>query len=114
MNTYAFTDKYGTEYEIAFERASYMVDGSLAIEVHCREQGDEWWEPYGTLTKNLGGFYFGPRTAYIDANNLGDLCEFVMEKGWATEIGEGRSGYCTYPLVEFADEFVDEVCEVME
>ena len=108
MKTYDFTSRYGTEYEIAFEVARYMY-GGLAVEVHCRERGDEWWEPYGTLTKNLGDPLPG-NWAYIDANNLPDLCEFVIDKGWATQVGEGHSGFCTYPLVEFTDEFLEMVC----
>lgn len=111
MRTFKYTDAYGDEYEIYFEKCNYIVDDSLAIAVWCREPGEEFWEPYGTLTVNLGPFCFGPKTAYIDTNNLKGMCEFVGEQGWARRVGEGRSGYCTYPLVEFTDEFIDEICE---
>lgn len=43
-----------------------------------------------------------------------DLVEFVMSNGWAKEIGEGHSGFCTYPMVEFTEEFVNEVCVAEE
>lgn len=106
MNTYQFKSRYGTEYEIAFEKTLYVYDG-VAVEVWCREEN--YWTPYATLTKNLGDF---PPThcAYLDANNVPDLVEFVIGNGWAEQVGEGRSGWCTYPFVEFTDEFLDEVC----
>jgi len=104
-----YTDPYGNDYTLAFEKAAYVY-GGLAIEVHCKERGSEWWEPYGTLTKNLPGFATPQDGAFLDANNLGPLCDRVMAEGWAEQVGEARSGFCIYPLVEFADKFLDEVC----
>lgn len=103
-----FTSEWGTEYTLAFEKARYCYGDGLAIEVHCRERGEEWWEPYATLTVNIDPVM--EKQAYLDTNNVGDLCERVMAEGWAKQVGEGRSGYCTYPLVEFTDGFLDEVC----
>ena len=100
---------YGTEYTLAFEKARYVY-GGLAIEVHCKEKGEEWWEPFGVLTKNLDGYIAPIRGAFLDDNNLHDLCERVIAEGWARKVGEGRSGFCTYPMVEFSDEFLEEVC----
>ena len=105
-----FTSSFGTEYTLAFEKASYAYGGGLAVEVHCREDGDEWWEPYGTLTKNLMGYFTPPNGAFLDANNLRDLCARVIDEGWARPVGEAKSGFCVYPMVEFTDEFLDEVC----
>lgn len=102
-----YTDQYGDNYTLAFERAEYCF-GDIAIEVHCKEEGEEWWEPYATLTVNLGLCFDGQ--AHLDTNNVKHLCEFVMERGWAKRIGEGASGYCTYPLVEFTDEFLNDIC----
>ena len=106
-----FTSRYGGTYEIRFVKANYACDGSLAIVVEDFEPDFEYWEPYCNLTVNLGGFGFGQRTAYLDANNVPDLCEFVIENGWAKVIGEGRSGFCTYPLVEFSSDFIDVICK---
>ena len=66
-----------------------------------------------TLAKNLGDF---PPThcAYLDSNNVPDLVEFVIGKGWCEQVGEGASGFCTYPFVEFTDEFLDEICVTEE
>ena len=110
MNTYKFKSRYGTEYEIRFIKARYMYGGSLAIKVEDFEPDGEWWEPYATLTVNIDDFPY-KRCAYLDSNNVPDLCEFVLEKGWAKEVGCGRSGYCTYPMVAFTDEFLNDVCE---
>ena len=109
MRTFNFTNRYGTEYEIAFEKMSYAYGGGLAIAVHCQEEADGWWEPYATLTVNIDPLP-SPSMAYLDTNNVPDLAEFVVEKGWAREIGFGQSGYCTYPLVKFTEEFLDEIC----
>ena len=112
MKTFDYTDSYGNEYKLAFEKVRYVY-GGLAIEVHCQEDDSDWWEPYATLTKNVGDF---PPTswAYLDANNLPDLVKFVLDKGWCEKVGEARSGFCIYPLVEFTDEFLDEICVTEE
>ena len=113
MKVFDFMSRWGDKYEIAFFKANYVSGDNLAVEVECREENQEWWEPYGMLTVNLG-YTFGARQAYLDTNNVPDLVEFVMGKGWAKEIGEGHSGFCTYPMVEFTEEFVDEICETYE
>ena len=112
MRTYDFTSRYGTHYEIAFEKAAYVFDGSVAVEVWCKEDGEEYWEPYCSLTTNLSDFAGDDKTAYLDTNNTPDICKFVLDKGWAKEIGTGRSGFCEYPLVVFSDEFLSDVCAV--
>jgi len=114
MKTFNFKSRYGTEYELAFEKATYAYFGNLAIEVHCKDKRERYafWEPYATLTVNLDPVM--PNMAYLDSNNVPDLCEFVIDKGWAEKIGEGTSGFCTYPLVLFTDEFLNDVCEVVE
>lgn len=104
-----FTSSWGTKYTLAFEKTNYIYNYGLAIEVHCKEDGCGWWEPYGTLTVNICE-PTGDKRAYLDTNNLRDLCKRVFDEGWVTQVGEGRSGFCTYPLVEFTDEFLDEIC----
>ena len=101
---------YDTEYTLAFEKAHYYYDDRVAIEVHCREKGEEWWEPFGTLTKNLPEYSTPPNAAFLDDNNLHKLCERVLDEGWAQVIGEADSGFCVYPMVLFTDEFLEEVC----
>ena len=108
--TFKFTSRWDTEYEIKFVKCSYCCDGSLAIEALNKDEGGEWWEDYGTLTVNLG-YPLLPGQAFLDTNNLPDLADFVMERGWAEQVGMEASGFCVYPLVEFTDEFLTEICE---
>lgn len=107
MKTFKFTSRYGTKYKLMFEKTRY-VSGGVAIEVWCAED-DDCWEPYATMTKNLG-YLPSAKWAYLDTNNVPDLAEFVIDKGWCEQVGEGRSGFCSYPLVRFTDEFLDEIC----
>ena len=93
--------------KLAFLLDAYASNGATAITALCEEDG--FVECYADLTVNLGG----PARAnagFLDANNSRELCEFVVAKGWARRVGEGRSGFCAYPLVEFSREFIDEVC----
>lgn len=113
MSTFEFTNKYGDTYTLRFIKTSYVCDGSLAIAVEY-EDPSSGCVPYGVLTVNIGEFVFGPKIAYLDTNNMQSICDLVLERGWAKVIGEGRSGYCTYPLVEFTDEFIDGICEEEE
>lgn len=106
MKTYRFTSQYGTEYELAFEKAGYTMGDGLAIRVYCKEDG--CWVPYATLTKNFL-FNHGEDTAYVDNNNLHDLCEFVLDNKWARRVGSIHSGFCDYPLFRFSKRFLEEV-----
>lgn len=109
--TFEFTSKYGTNYEIVFTLAEYM-NGNTAVIVDCRniDEDDDYWDLYGDLTTNLG-MPFGRNYAFLDTNNLQDLCDFVLMHGWAEVTDHMQSGFCTYPLVRFTDEFLDEICE---
>ena len=113
MKTFNLTS-YGHEYNIYFERTAYCYNDALAVMAYCSEPGEDFWEPYGVLTVNISEFSLGPNVAYLDTNNSAALCELVMSNGWAKQIGEGRSGWCAYPLVEFTDEFLRDICECAE
>lgn len=110
MKTFDFTSRFGTKYEIFFERGNY-VNGNLAVATSCREEGEEFFEDYGNLTVNLIDYAVPPKCAFLDTNNVPDLCDFAIANGWCKTVGSGRSGFCTYPLVEFTDEFLGEICE---
>jgi len=98
-----YTSEYGTDYELEFINKGTYMDGTPAIEVGCKEEGCDWWEPYADLTVCLGD-----GKSHIDTNNVKHLCEFVIENGWAKVVGEPvTSGFCTYPTVEFTDGFAD-------
>lgn len=110
MKTFVFKSRWGNEYEIRFVRNRYVCGGSVSVEVENLEPDFGYWEPYGMLTVNLGHSYH-EGTAHLDANNLPDLVEYVLEQGWAKQIGLDASGYCKYPLVAFTSEFLEEICE---
>ena len=110
MRSFAFKQQWGGECEIRFVKTSYVQDGTLAITVLSRERNSKFWEPYAKRTVNLCLPLDG-NEAYIDEINVPDLCGFVIEKGWARNVGSGKSGWCTYPKVEFTDEFLREICE---
>ena len=110
MSTYKFKSRYGATYEIKFVKTRYAVDGTLAIMTLCWSDHGSFWEPYASLTVNLGK-PLGANEAYLDDNNVPDLGDFVLDNGWARNVGSARSGWCTYQKVEFTDEFLNEVCE---
>ena len=110
MKACIFKPQWGDECEIRFVKTAYAHDDSLAIAVLSRELDSEFWEPYATLTVNIG-MPLGSNEAYLDDNNVQDLCEYVIENGWARNVGSGMSGWCTYQKVEFTDEFLNEICE---
>ena len=105
-----FTSRFGIEYELMFERVTYQHGGTVAICVWCKDCVEGYWEPYADLTVNLPERVHSPNHAFLDTNNNPDLCQFVIDSGWAHAIGEGTSGFCTYPLALFTDEFLDEIC----
>ena len=110
MKTFKFKSRWGDEYEIRFVKTQYAMDGNLAILAENLEPEFGWWEPYGNLTVNLGDDLNG-WMGYLDTNNVPDLCDFAIEKGWCTVVGYERSGFCTYPLAVFTAEFLEEICE---
>ena len=113
MQTFDYISPYGTPYSIFFIKQQYF-NGNLNVEVYCREAAnpdENDWEPYGTLTVNLPGFALSENQAFLDTNNVYNLCQYILEHGWATETGEtSQSGFCTYPLAEFTDEFLNTIC----
>lgn len=104
-----FKSKWGKEYEIRFIATEY-IDGNTAVLVESVEPDIGWWEPYGDATVNLGEPLL-EGMAYLDTNNMQDMADFMMMHGWCEPIGFGHSGFCTYPLVKFTDEFLNTVCE---
>lgn len=106
--TYDYRGKYGDAYKVRFSVERYDVDGSLAVTMDCDSGG--WWEPYATLTVNLGSPLAGDTSAFIDTNNMGqDVVRWLEEHGIAHATGEeAKSGYCTYPLMEFDEDFIKE------
>lgn len=109
MQSFEYENEWGQAHQLAFQRASYAHGGSLAVMAWCWSE-DGYWEPYASLTVNLDDGAASRNRAYLDANNVEGLCDFVVGNGWAEVVGVGASGFCAYPLVEFSEEFVSDIC----
>ena len=104
MKTFDFKDQWGDVTRVRLVRGAY-ADGSLAVQ--ALREGDGCWEPYATLTTNLGDERNQNASyAYVDTNNLPTAPELLVENGLATFTGAcGTSGFCAYPLFAFTGEF---------
>ena len=104
MKTFDFKDQYGDTMRVSAVRGAY-ADGSLAVQM--LREGDGYWEPFATLTTNLGDARnLNASYAYVDTNNMPAVPEFLVENGLASFTGAcGASGFCAYPLFAFTGEF---------
>ena len=106
MTTYQFNDRWGDTMDACLVRGEYN-NGSLAVEMITNSDG--YWEPWATVTVNLGRAM--GRFAFLDTNNFPEGPKFLEDNGLAVPTGDmAASGYCTYPLYEFTDKFFAE-CE---
>ncbi len=115
MNTsFKIKDYFGQEVEVRAKFFRYEVKdlygNTRSIPgiqlVTDSEYGEE---PYATLTKSFGEFIGMKDCAYIDLNN----CPFATELiniGVACDTGFSKqSGFCTYPLWYFTEDFLKEI-----
>jgi len=66
--------------------------------------------PFAHLTTSFGEFIGMKNCAYIDTNNFPDAVE-ILAQGYAKDTGFRKySGYCTYPLWQFSEDFL-KCCE---
>lgn len=90
---------------LKFIKGKY-ADKSLAVAVEMKEE--DYFEPFATLTKNLG--YGGSDTTqFIDENNLPkELIEQLEDLGYIKfTYNMTQSGFCIYRHFEFSKEFLD-------
>lgn len=99
--------------KLRFIKARYVYFNNLCIEIESFDDGIQAWVPYGSLTVNLDKALRATE-AYLDTNNCGpDLINIMLEKGYCHKTGEtGVSGFCTYPVVQFTDEFLGNILEL--
>lgn len=97
MKVYKLQDR-----ELVFQKTTYVHDHSLAIVAF----ESNTHEPYCCVTTNLG-LVIADDMAYLDTNNLPDICNWLVSMGYAEVVAFANSGYCTYPLVRFSKEFLD-------
>ena len=82
---------------------------NIGIKFNCIENGVEI--PYVNLTVNFCEFIGFKCSAYIDTNNFPDAVE-LLQKGVAKDSGFTKnSGFCTYPLWIFEEDFLKSINE---
>ena len=92
---------YGTEYKIKLEINHYAENNNFALQAFSWEEDLKFWEPFAVFTKNLG-VELPEDEACIDANNLPDLADWLVENKLAEPTGYAiPSGYCVYPVYKF-------------
>ena len=113
QKTYTYKSKYGKTYKLRLGTGHYYND-SLAVTADClsTDYGSPWWEPYANITVNIepkSDAFVGTTKAFVDTNNLGEgIVAWLEDNGIAKATGRvARSGYCTYPEVEFSAEALD-------
>lgn len=75
----------------------YMSDGSLAVEIYNRQDGE-----IARLTTCLCDPTLPEDMAYVDTNNCPWAVAFLEENGLAEKTGRTkRSEYCVYPAMRF-------------
>ncbi len=84
----------------------------LAILLYAKnEETGKFDVEYPMITKSFGEFIGYKNTAYIDLNNC-PFAKCLLEQGHAEYTGfVKKSGFCTYPLWKFKEEFLNEIGE---
>ena len=101
---------YGEEHTARFFKDNYQNNGNLFIGVLTWNEEWKFWEAWSDLTVNIPPYVsMEKNVAYLDTNNGSrELFNVLFEKGYIVETGKyGFSGYCSYPLVEFSEEFLN-------
>lgn len=92
------------EYELNLYKTNYSNNGNLAIQATIEENGFE--EPWSMITVNIDKL--PDNWACIDTNNNGaNIIGELIDAGYCSLVGYKASGFCTYPVVEFTDEFLE-------
>lgn len=93
--------------EMLTVRRGVYQDGNLALVLT-----DEDSLPYGKLTVNLD--VVPPAgTAFLDTNNMPEAAQLLIDAGAGALTGATeKSGWCTYPLFAFSEEWLKGVQEL--
>lgn len=99
-------DVYDKERVMVFVKEKYSNNDNLAIVVMSKDEEEDYYEQWCMLTVNLNT-KLPNNQAYLDTNNCSrEIIDFFYRNNFVTKIGVGFSGFCTYPLVEFSEEFM--------
>lgn len=93
------------KYVLQFVKREYLT-GNLAIEVVTKNKNV--WKTWCFLTVNLPGFMLNENEAFLDTNNCSkEIIDWILKNHYAKIIGVKKSGFCTYPLVELSETFME-------
>lgn len=106
-------NSYGKKHKAMFEKTLYVNGNNLYVGVVTWDEEEEYWEPWCDLTVNLPGCVLAKNEAYLDTNNCNpEIIRCLFDKGYVIDTGKvGHSGFCTYPLVRFTEEFLNGMYE---
>jgi hypothetical protein len=113
IKTFRFKSQWGTEYNVFFFKSNYMDNNRIYVGCMCENEEYGGYEPYCDVTVNLDQKMPKGNYGFLDTNN-GDrnLFNLMYGNGWIKDTGMfGFSGFCMYPLVEFTEKFLNEICE---
>lgn len=107
---------YGTNLNVVLGKGNYANNGTLAILVYeCTPKG-KIKDIFADLTRNISdsGLLASKTEQFVDTNNLGnEIIKWLEENHIAEDTGVvGYSGFCSYPLVEFTQEALDQMFEL--
>lgn len=85
----------------------YMGEQRHNIGLNLYTQDSEiGFVPFAVITKNFDEFIGQKNCSYIDTNNC-PFADQLIEQGFAVDTGlTKQSGYCTYPLWKFNEDFL--------
>ena len=109
MKPVKFKSQWGNEYDVIFVKSSYRNNNRIYIGCYCEDKECGGYEPYCDVTVNIASDMPEGNYGYLDTNNADrNLIGLMFENKWIENTGRvGFSGYCTYPLVKFTDEFLN-------
>lgn len=91
------TSEFRTYEGVYLEIGRYLADGSLSIAAWNKKEGS-----IASLTVCLVNPFLKENEAYVDINNCPWVLDFIHKYQLGEESGHtAKSGFCTYPAVEF-------------
>ena len=109
---FEFTNQWGNKHKVSFYKSNYMDNNRIYVGYMCDDEDYDCMVPWGDVTVNLSQNMPEGNYGFLDTNN-GDpkLFDLMFKNGWIKDTGRlGFSGFCVYPLVEFTEEFLNEIC----
>ena len=109
--TFKYLTGYGEIEDVRFEMNMYTENNNLYLGLEYYEKEDREWEPYGNITVNVGDLPY--LYSALDTNNNNEKCliSFLTENGFGKLTGlKIPSGFCEFPVFQFSEEKLKEVC----